>query len=291
VNAVREEVVSVGEVEKVPQEGQEAEATVHVADQARACQDGAPGQRVVSWEVLQGDCLTAMRDFAPGSFDVREVSLPAVREFIESRHYSRNVNGVKVDAAFALMAGARMMGAALFGALSTTAWEAYAEREADVTELRRLVCLEECPRNTESWFIARCLAVLKTKQLWKVVVSYADPEFGHCGYIYQASNWSYRGQTADDVVLVEPNGKRRHSRSLRTRNNGQFKPFVLRLRKMLERGELKSVKVAGKHIYTYRLHGKHRREGLPYPKSANVGHTEPDSQRIETANRQGQLGI
>ena len=47
------------------------------------------------------------------------------------------------------------------------------------------------PRNTESWFVARALALLPPK----IVLSYADTAAGHMGYIYRASNFHYAGWT------------------------------------------------------------------------------------------------
>ncbi len=198
------------------------------------------------------------------------VTVAAVRAFIEQHHYSKSINGCKVSMSFALYEGSEMVGAVLFGPLSTTAWKRYGEKEGDVVELRRLVCLDHCPRNTESWLIAKCLKVLKKQTVYKVCVSYADPHHGHCGTIYQAANWNYAGQTAPDVLLQTPEGRLYHSRALRTKYNGDFKPFVKRLRKLQEGGLLTEVAVPGKHIYTYTLQGKQQPTRLPYPKEEKI---------------------
>ena len=100
-------------------------------------------------------------------------------------------------------------------------------------------------------------------------MSYTDPHHGHFGTIYQAANWNYEGQTAPDVLLQTPGGRLYHSRALRTKYNGDFKPFVKRLRKLQEDGLLTEVAVPGKHIYTYALQGKQQPTRLPYPKIAH----------------------
>lgn len=48
----------------------------------------------------------------------------------------------------------------------------------------------------------------------KMIISFADPEQGHHGGIYQATNWIYSGMTtpADEYIV---NGKRMHGRSMR----------------------------------------------------------------------------
>jgi hypothetical protein len=211
-----------------------------------------------------------MSEASPLERLVMPVAVAVVRPFIEEHHYSKSINGCKVSMAFALYEAGEMVGAVLFGPLSTTAWKRYGEREADVVELRRLVCLDRCPHNTESWLIAKCLKVLKRQTGYKVCVSYADPHHGHCGTIYQAANWNYEGQTAPDVLLQTPEGRLYHSRALRTKYNGDFKPFVKRLRKLQEDGLLTEVAVPGKHIYTYALQGKQQPTRLPYPKGHNL---------------------
>ena len=213
----------------------------------------------------------AQRNECPLERLVMPVAVAVVRPFIEEHHYSKSINGCKVSMAFALYEAGEIVGAVLFGPLSTTAWKRYGEKESDVVELRRLVCLDRCPRNTESWLIAQCLRVLKLQTGYKVCVSYADPHHGHCGTIYQAANWNYEGQTAPDILLQTPEGKLYHSRALRTKYNGDFKPFVKRLRKLQEDGLLTEVAVPGKHIYTYSLRGKQQPTRLPYPKGHNAG--------------------
>lgn len=63
-----------------------------------------------------------------------------------------------------------------------------------VIELNRLWCSDECPRNTESWFVSRALKMLPPY----VVVSFADTSVGHQGYVYRAMNFRYAGLTDAD---------------------------------------------------------------------------------------------
>ena len=67
------------------------------------------------------------------------------------------------------------------------------EFSKDVFELNRLV-LGENKKNTASYFIAKCLKLLPKP---KIVVSYADTEMGHLGYVYQACNFIYTGRSAN----------------------------------------------------------------------------------------------
>ena len=63
------------------------------------------------------------------------------------------------------------------------------EESKNVGEFNRLWVDDSMPRNTESWFVAR---VLKDCP-YDALVSFADTEQGHIGYIYQATNWLYTG--------------------------------------------------------------------------------------------------
>ena len=60
-----------------------------------------------------------------------------------------------------------------------------------VLELNRLWVSDDLPRNTESWFVSRALALLPPK----IILSYADTTHGHLGYIYRALNFNYAGWT------------------------------------------------------------------------------------------------
>lgn len=60
-----------------------------------------------------------------------------------------------------------------------------------VIELNRLWVHDRLADNTESWFVSRTLRMLPPL----IVVSYADPQYGHIGYIYRALNFHYAGWT------------------------------------------------------------------------------------------------
>lgn len=205
---------------------------------------------------------------AKENYFVLPVKAVVVREFIEANHYSKNINGCKITQCYALYEKHhnKLIGAALFGELSTTAWKKYGKTEKDVLELRRLVTLDGLEKNMLSWFVSRTMKHIKSEYNYKTCVSYADPYHGHAGYVYQSTNWSYHGVTPKDSVLVTPEGKTYHSRAMRTKYKGVLKPFAQRLKKLYDNGLLKTIKTPGKHIYTYALDGKQKVCGLPYPK-------------------------
>ncbi len=173
-----------------------------------------------------------------------------VTEFIEQWHYSHNINGVMSDYCFKMESGGELIGACIFG---KPAMAGQLKRYGDgVIELRRLVCIDETKRNAESFFIGRCLRWLKANSPIKTIVSYADPEYGHQGVIYKASNFILQGKTAAGKVIMF-NGKKYHDKAIRTKYNGKLKPFAIELKKALDDGKAEYKNTQGKNCYVYFL--------------------------------------
>ena len=192
-------------------------------------------------------------------FSVRPVTRSMVAGFIEKWHYSHNVNGITDEYSFGLYYENTLIGAALFGTPATPGVaEAYSEGGTlRVTELRRLCCIDNTPRNTESYFIGQMLTWLRKNTTVDVILSYADTTYGHEGTIYKATNFKLIGQSpAVDKILYK--GKPYHDKSLRVYNGAKSrgakqKPFSIELAKALESGEAQRVPTKPKNIYIMRL--------------------------------------
>lgn len=62
--------------------------------------------------------------------------------------------------------------------------------------LARLWVHDDEPRNTETWFIARAVKLVRRLcPTIRFLVSYADPSVGHQGIVYRAANWRYDGHS------------------------------------------------------------------------------------------------
>ena len=179
-----------------------------------------------------------------------------IRDFIEKWHYSHNINGLLSQYCFKLMDGDAMVGAMIYGGLGmANCWKKYAENKEDIIELRRLCCIDDTPKNTESYFIGKTLKWLLKNTSIKKVISYADNTYGHRGVIYQASNFNHLGKTAKGRVIMW-NGKRYHDKTIRTKYKGELKPFAKRVKEALEKGEAYYEETKGKEIYLYDLEGR-----------------------------------
>ena|GEM_PF-1160166 len=195
-------------------------------------------------------------------FKVSPVTRSMIKGFIERWHYLGSINGVRDDYCFALYAEHNMIGAALFGSPAMPGVvESYNEKGTlVVTELRRLCCIDNTPRNTESYFIGKMLRWLKHNSKVDVVLSYADLTYDHEGIIYKATNFELVGQSPPSVKILY-NGKMYHDKSLRAYNGSKStgakqKPFSMNLVAALESGEAVRVKTKPKNIYLYRLRRK-----------------------------------
>jgi len=177
-----------------------------------------------------------------------------ISDFVEHWHYSKNVNGLTIDYCFKLEdEEGNLIGAMIYGKIAmANVWKKYADKEKDLIELKRLCCIDNTPKNTESYFIGYTLRWLKKNTEIKRVISYADTTYSHEGTIYKASNFKHHGMTATGKVIMY-DGKRYHDRAIRTKYKGKLKPFASKLKDAVETGEAKYVDTLGKHIYIYEL--------------------------------------
>jgi len=190
------------------------------------------------------------------TYTVEPCERKEIRDFIEKWHYSHNINGLLSQYCFKLMDGDTMVGAMIYGGLGmANCWKKYAENKKDIIELRRLCCIDDTPKNTESYFIGKTLKWLLKNTSIKKVISYADNTYGHRGVIYQASNFKHLGKTAKGRVIMWQ-GKRYHDKTIRTKYKGELKPFAKRVKEALEKGEAYYEETKGKEIYLYDLEGR-----------------------------------
>jgi hypothetical protein len=190
------------------------------------------------------------------NYTVKQVSRNEVRDFIEKWHYSNSINGVMGSYYFGLYDNDKLIGAMIYGNLGmANAWKKYSDKAEKILELRRLCCIDDTPKNTESYFIGKTLRMLKqiNKKL-EIIVSYADTNYNHTGTIYKASNFKYLGKTAKGKVIIrKSDNKIYHDKAIRTKYKGKLKPFAAKLKEQLESGEAYYKETKGKNIYLYNL--------------------------------------
>ena len=198
------------------------------------------------------------------NFTVEYINRKALVSFIEKHHYSHNVNGIQSYHHFGLYTEGnfglpKMIGAMMYAipSMPATAAKYNPINPSRCMELRRLVCIDDTPKNTESYFIGKTLRWLKQNTDMEVIVSFADQHYGHAGTIYRASNFEYLGETAAGQVLMV-DGREMHSRSL----NQKDRPYGRELKRRYDAGDenIFFKKRKPKHIYTYYLNKKIKRQ-------------------------------
>lgn len=176
-----------------------------------------------------------------------------IKDFIETYHYSKSINGLMSSYCFKLEYNNELKGAMLYGKLGmANVWKKYSNNPNNLLELRRLCLVDNTPKNAESYFIGRSLRWLKQNTNIKKIVSYADPNYGHQGIIYQATNFIKLGYTSPGKVIIW-NNKKYHDKAIRTKYKGKLKPFAEKLSLALERGEAYYKKQQPKIIYVYSI--------------------------------------
>lgn len=158
------------------------------------------------------------------NYKVVKIPYKVARDYITEHHYSHGCSGManpcyglfetRNDGLFGEQD--HLIGALMFATPCSEDVRAsiFGEEYKDwVIELHRLHVLDGTPKNTESWFISRCLSMIKTDlPRIRAVISFSDSTEGHTGIVYQATNFYYCGTTGSKVFYRDKTGRLRHPR-------------------------------------------------------------------------------
>jgi hypothetical protein len=114
----------------------------------------------------------------------------------------------------------------------------------------------------------------------RLIVSFADPQYGHHGGVYQAGNWIYVGDTTTGREFWH-NGKRLHSRQVSEKGWNIQQGMQ---RKTIKPSDCDVIKTPGKHRYLMPLDEDMRQRIMPlskpYPKRVKKAMvSSPEAQR------------
>ena len=138
---------------------------------------------------------------------VRQISKSAAKDIVVKHHYSHL--WTKVSYAIGLYveddshpffnSEEKLIGVACYGdPIGRLSGQSISEEldRTEVLELVRLFVFDGYGTNIESWFLGQTFSWLRTNvPKIKALISYSDPKEGHCGTIYQATNWLYQGDS------------------------------------------------------------------------------------------------
>lgn len=191
--------------------------------------------------------------------EVLEIKYEIASDFLLPRHYSGRIP--TISKAFGWYVKGELKAVCTFGkpASPNICTGICGEKYADnVYELNRL-CREDGFEEPLSAFVSACLRRLRVMH-W-IIVSYSDTAMNHHGYIYQACNFIYTGETKERTDIYTGDGKHNRHYTKDDTNNGIRQVRSAKHRYIYFCTYLKAEKQAWKNALQYDI--------LPYPKGDN----------------------
>lgn len=144
----------------------------------------------------------------PDIYKVKPIKSEQTYDWLLHKHYAKRIPSISF--AFGLYQSEVLKGVLTIGKpASPSLCDGICGKEYSkyVYELNRLCVDDNLEKNTLSFFVASSLKLIKDDL---IIVSYADSQMHHNGYIYQATNWIYTGATKERTDIGFEDGS--HSR-------------------------------------------------------------------------------
>lgn len=170
------------------------------------------------WEIELPDMPT----FERARCSVRTINHLTVQRVLRDEHYIGTPGATAL--ALGMYVDSRLLGGvATYGCIPRRNAAAICgpDHADQVLELTRLAVYGWLPTNAESWFIGQTIRWLEANRPEvALLISYADPYVGHCGTVYQATNWVYTGISNEPQVFETTGGEVIHHRTATQRKGG-----------------------------------------------------------------------
>ena len=140
-------------------------------------------------------------------YEVKKINYNDTKPFILNIHYAKRMPSISF--AYGLFLSNELVGIVSYGSPASPSLckgIAGKNNKSFVIELNRLV-LKYNLKNEASMLVGKSLKLLPKP---KIIVSYADTNQDHVGFIYQATNFYFTGTTKPRTDMAGKNGK--HSR-------------------------------------------------------------------------------
>ena len=143
-------------------------------------------------------------------YHLAPVSGKEERDFMRMWHYSKKTtpnSSVKIGC----FQGASLVGVATFGRIINCVQLFSHTSNREGLEINRLAMVDEAPKNSESWFLMRSIALIRKKYPWlKFIITWADGLRCNGGTIYKACGFSYIRKRPIEGFYRLPNGQDIH---------------------------------------------------------------------------------
>jgi hypothetical protein len=126
-------------------------------------------------------------------YEVKQISRKECEHFILNVHYAKRWPSISY--AYGLYRGGLLVGCVTYGTPASAPLRrgiAGDDHVKNILELNRL-CLSDNNKNEASFLVGYSLRMLPKN---KIIISFADTEQNHVGYVYQATNFYYCGLSA-----------------------------------------------------------------------------------------------
>jgi len=230
---------------------------------------------------------------------VQKVPKNVYSDWLLNKHYAKRL--CSVSYAYGLYIDGIIKGVITYGmSPSATLAESIAgdKYKKIVYELNRLITVDDLPRNVLSQFVTKSFKLLP-KPI--IIVSFADPNNGHNGYIYQATNFLYTGVSSNSIQYEYPDGKEFHFKNFRHKKHSTtFQKEVGKTKDQISNQDiidfydLSKKNIKGKHRYIQVLGSKtdkklimrnFKLDLLEYPKGVNKNY------EVEFSDMEVQLNL
>lgn len=246
------------------------------------------------WSAGRDAYRPAGEPLRPAEYEVATIDRDGpARAFVVAHHYSGSYPAARER--FGLYHRDELVGVAVCSVPMHPHVLGALPEAASGVELGRFVLVDSVPANGESWFLARCFALLR-RDGYTGVVADSDPQPrrtasgdvvfpGHIGTIYQATNAAYLGRTARRTRRLFADGRVLVQRALSKalggeRGAGRTEQLLLaagaapradgeELRpwcRFWVQALTRPVRHPGNHRYAWRLDRGRRLSSHPYPK-------------------------
>jgi hypothetical protein len=181
---------------------------------------------------------------------IYECKFKDIRNIFENYHYKKGHMGGGISMCFAMTINNNVCGGSVLGK------PRHEKKYKNCIDIRRMACLDESPKNSESWFLGAIIKWIAIKTNYDFVLSYSDKTVGHKGTIYKASNFKCIGETTP-TKYVEWNDKIYHPRSLSIDRDYSYK-----MREAVKTGEAIIKTGLPKKIWLYEIREKQRNKNI-----------------------------
>lgn len=175
---------------------------------------------------------------------IEEISKQQSAEILLKYHYLKDISkGFKSGINYGLFEDGELLGVCIFTGfpvpeLVKGAFGLDRSDQEGFFELSRLCIhpdLQQTEHNIASWFVSRCIRLLRKNNYVRAILSYADSDF-HSGTVYKATNFKYYGLTAkkkDFYIEQEDGSFVKHSRGKMKGLKGEWRDRTRKHRYMI----------------------------------------------------------